>query len=71
MSKPFWNGPVCTRYLRTFISYRVGKLTNTHEIGMNPRHIRKELHRIGFTKVLLLRNRIHMGIKPIWIAAQK
>jgi len=57
--------------MHTFVSYRVGQLSNTHEIGMNARHIRKELRQIGFKKVVVLRNRLHGWVKPIWIAAQK
>ena len=57
--------------MHTLVSYRVGRLTNTHEIGIVPAHLRKHLKDVGFTKVLLLKNRIHWWIKPIWIAAQK
>jgi SAM-dependent methyltransferase len=55
----------------TFISYRVGKLSNTHEIGINPSHLRRHLKQVGFSKVNVLKNRFHWWLKPIWIAAQK
>ena len=57
--------------LHTFVSYRVGQLSNTHEIGMNPEKIKKELKKTGFSKVIFFKNRLHWWVKPVWIAAQK
>lgn len=57
--------------LHTLVSYRVGRLSNTHEIGMSSARIRREMRRVGFTKVETLRNRLHFWAMPIWISAQK
>lgn len=57
--------------LHTFISYRVAKLSNTHEIGMSRTEILKTLDQVGFQRKVVLKNRFHFLIKPHWIAAQK
>lgn len=57
--------------LHTFVSYRVGKLSNTHEVGINPGSLQRKLKEAGFSKVVVLENRFHLGYKPIWIAAQR
>ena len=57
--------------IHTFISYRVGLLSNTHEIGMSHKEISKQMKAIGFKKIEVLRGHAHFYSKPIWIAAQK
>ena len=57
--------------IHTFTSYRVAKLSNTHEIGINPKILKQQLKEAGFSNIKILRNRNHYYIKPIWIAAQK
>jgi cyclopropane fatty-acyl-phospholipid synthase-like methyltransferase len=57
--------------VHTFVSYRIAKLSNTHEIGMSKLSLMKTLKQIGFRKVVCLNNRLHLLIKPHWIAAQK
>jgi SAM-dependent methyltransferase len=57
--------------LHTFISYRVARLSNTHEIGLSRRAMCAELRRIGFKKVIVLKNRFHGFLRPHWLAAQK
>jgi 2-polyprenyl-3-methyl-5-hydroxy-6-metoxy-1,4-benzoquinol methylase len=57
--------------MHTFISYRVGRLSNSHEIGLSVPAIRRTMKQVGFTKVRILKNRVHWWTKPIWIAAQK
>ncbi len=57
--------------VHTFVSYRVGRLSNTHEIGINPAVLKRHLKAIGFGRIKVLKNRMHCYMKPIWIAAQK
>lgn len=57
--------------LHTFVSYRLGKLSNTHEIGIPTHSLKKQLRAIGFTKIKVLHNHVHFWIKPNWIVAQK
>lgn len=55
----------------TFISYRVAKLTNTHEVGMNRHQVICHLKRSGFKKIVILKNFLDFWSLPLWIAAQK
>jgi len=57
--------------LHTFVSYRVARLSNTHEIGMGAGALKRELKAAGFTVVRTLKNRAHFGVRPSWVAAQK
>ena len=57
--------------LHTFVSYRVARLSNTHEIGLSRRKMVKSLADSGFTDVRILENRLNNGVRPHWIAAQK
>lgn len=57
--------------IHTFVSYRVARLSNTHEIGISPTALKQRLQDVGFKNTRVLRNRIHCYAKPIWIAAQK
>lgn len=57
--------------LHTFISYRVAKLSNTHEIGMNRTAMLRVLNEVGFKQTIILKNHLHFFLKPHWIAAQK
>jgi 2-polyprenyl-3-methyl-5-hydroxy-6-metoxy-1,4-benzoquinol methylase len=56
--------------IHTLVSYRVARLSNTHEIGLSRSQMRKELGNIGFSKVRIMTNRIDCGIRSHWIAAQ-
>ena len=55
----------------TFVSYRLAKLSNTHEIGMSRRAMLKALKKIGFQNHKILKNYLHFWVRPHWIAAQK
>lgn len=55
----------------TLISYRLAKLTNTHEIGLSRRKLKNELYAAGFSRVQILTDPFHFGIRWHWIAAQK
>jgi cyclopropane fatty-acyl-phospholipid synthase-like methyltransferase len=57
--------------LHTFISYRVAKLSHTHEIGFSRRQLVEELERCGFRKIKIFLPKWNNGITPHWIAAQK
>ena len=57
--------------LHTLISYRVGRLSNTHEIGLSQLELRNELKQVGFQRIKAWKSRFHWWTKPIWIAAQK
>jgi 2-polyprenyl-3-methyl-5-hydroxy-6-metoxy-1,4-benzoquinol methylase len=57
--------------LHTFSSYRLGRLSHTHEIGMNPVALRRACHQAGFVDIRILANRWHGWVRPIWLAACK
>lgn len=57
--------------IHTFVSYRVARLSNTHEIGINPSSLKRHLKAVGFKRIKVLRHRMHGFVGPIWIAAQK
>lgn len=57
--------------IHTFVSYRIAKLSKTHEIGINGSELIKQLKIIGFNKILKFSNFIDFKIMPHWIAAQK
>jgi 2-polyprenyl-3-methyl-5-hydroxy-6-metoxy-1,4-benzoquinol methylase len=59
------------RHLHTFISYRVAKLSNTHEIGMSKRALTRHLKKIGFTRVDPLGPKFFDPLGGICIMAQK
>ena len=58
-------------WLHTFVSYRVAKLSNTHEIGFTRRQLTGQLRQTGFQEVVIARNRFGFLVKPHWLAAQK
>jgi SAM-dependent methyltransferase len=55
----------------TLKSYRVGKLTRTHEIGMSRRKLLEEMRRTGFKEVIVLAPRFDNLFSAHWIAARK
>jgi len=57
--------------IHTWVSYRISVLSNAHEIGMNRRSIIKHMRESGYRTVRILENRIGLGVRPIWLAAQK
>ena len=58
-------------WLHTFVSYRIAKLSNTHEIGFFRRDIIAHLNQIGFRTIKILGKTHRFRCKPHWIAAQK
>jgi 2-polyprenyl-3-methyl-5-hydroxy-6-metoxy-1,4-benzoquinol methylase len=58
-------------WLHTFVSYRVARLSNTHEIGFTRGELRRHLHAAGFGKVVIARNRLGFLVRPHWLAAQR
>ncbi|MGD1089270.1 MAG: class I SAM-dependent methyltransferase [Verrucomicrobiota bacterium] len=57
--------------LHTFISYRVAKLSNTHEIGFSRNELMRHLAKTGFVSTKYLGSPFHFWVKAHWIAAQK
>lgn len=55
----------------TAVSYRVGKLTSTHEVGLSRRALQRECLRTGFDRTRVLRNRVHLLVRDHWLAAHK
>ena len=55
----------------TLKSYRVGKLSRTHEIGMSRRKLMEEMRRAGFSEIVVLAPRFDNLISHHWIAARK
>lgn len=57
--------------LHTFVSYRLSRLANTHEIGFSRSELVRHLRATGFRPVKVLRNRVGLLVRPHWIAARK
>jgi 2-polyprenyl-3-methyl-5-hydroxy-6-metoxy-1,4-benzoquinol methylase len=57
--------------LHTFTSYRMGKLSLTHEIGMSRRRIIRRLRDAGYREVRVISPRFNDRLHPHWIVARK
>ncbi|MHB1307405.1 MAG: class I SAM-dependent methyltransferase [Limisphaerales bacterium] len=57
--------------LHTFVSYRVAKLTNTHEIGFRKGELVAELRKAGFRSIRSVGPRLHWFYLPHCLLAQK
>jgi SAM-dependent methyltransferase len=57
--------------LHTFISYRVGKISRTHEVGMSGPEIVRALREIGYSEVRPISPRFDDRLHAHWIAARK
>lgn len=57
--------------MHTFVSYRLAKITNTHEIGMSRQELESYLSNIGFQKIIHLKHKFNWLFNAHWIAAQK
>jgi SAM-dependent methyltransferase len=57
--------------IHTFVSYRIARLSNTHEIGLSRTKMCEHLEKVGFTNIRILRHRFHFGVRSHWIAAQR
>ena len=57
--------------LHTFISYRMGKMSDTREIGMSRRQIIRCLRDSGYREMRTISPRIDDRLHPLWIAARK
>ncbi len=57
--------------VHTFSSYRVARLSNTHEVGFSRRELMTFLRQKGFINVRRSGNPFHFWIAPHWICAQK
>lgn len=58
-------------WIHTFSSYRVARLSNTHEVGFLRRDLMDHLKQKGFKDVSILKNSLHFRVRPHWIAAKK
>ncbi len=57
--------------LHTCVSYRVARLSNTHEIGFSKGDLVAELRRTGFRTILSGGPMLHCWFRPHWLLAQK
>ena len=57
--------------LHTFISYRVARLSNTHEIGLSRRALTREMQHVGFKETRIFAPKLNNMISTHWIAARK
>ncbi len=57
--------------LHTFISYRIGRLSNTHEIGLSQKQLKAELHKAGFRSTRVFWPRFNDRISHQWVAGRK
>lgn len=57
--------------LHTVTSYRMGKLSGTHEIGMSRRQIIRCLRDSGYREVRTISPRFNDRLHPLWIVARK
>jgi SAM-dependent methyltransferase len=58
-------------WFHTFKSYRVARLSNTHEIGFSRKELVQALKAAGFSTVCVLVPRINDRVTPFWITARK
>jgi SAM-dependent methyltransferase len=57
--------------LHVFKSYRIGRLTNTHEIGFSRRALLRQLRACGFKRRIVACSPFHFFNQPHWMLAQK
>lgn len=57
--------------IHTCVAYRRARLSNTHEVGLCPGALIRNLKGVGFRDVTYLKNRFHCFIMPISLAAKK
>ena len=57
--------------LHTCISYRVAKLSSTHEIGFSRGDLLRELKAAGFNMTQVLSPRFDNWVSPFWMIAQR
>lgn len=57
--------------VHTFSSYRVARLSNTHEIGMSRRQLAEQMRQCGLTQIVNLGSPWHFWIRPHWICGRK
>lgn len=57
--------------VHTLVSYRVGRLTNTHEIGMSGSALRKEMRRAGLSEIRVFQPRWENWVTPHWLAGRR
>ena len=57
--------------VHTFLSYRVAKIGNQHEIGFSRRELVCHLRQAGFSRIDYLTPYLHFWVKPHWICARK
>lgn len=55
----------------TFVAYRAARLSGTQEIGFSRRQLVDGLRAAGFREIRVVRNRLHFGVRPHWIAARR
>lgn len=57
--------------IHTLSAYRAATLSHTQEIGFSRRELVAQLRRTGFDQVRVLKHRVHLGVRPHWIAARR
>lgn len=57
--------------IHTFVSYRVSRLANTHEVGMSRDALVDAMRQAGFREVRVLQPRWDFGVRRLWIAAKR
>jgi len=57
--------------VHTAVSYRMARLSNTHEIGFSPAALVRQMKDSGFKDVRHLKNRFHFSILPLTIVGRK
>jgi hypothetical protein len=57
--------------VHTFVSYRVSKLANTHEIGMSRKALLQELRLCGFSETLVFQPKINDLLSHHWMAGRR
>lgn len=57
--------------VHTYAAYRVATLSSTQEIGFSRRELLRALAEAGFTTARTMKNRLHLGVRAHWVAAQR
>lgn len=56
--------------IHTFVSYRIARLSNTHEIGISPMALKRQLKSCDCRNIHVLKHRWHGFVRPSWLAAR-
>ncbi len=57
--------------IHTFVSYRIGRMTNTHEIGLSRKEMNAEMLKAGFRTTKVFSPRFDNRMSHLWMGGQR